>query len=60
MILNPTAYRQLLTDDLVWLRTMPNTLERRHIEAVLENEIRHASERIAEARKETPTEGAGQ
>lgn len=33
------AFKRLIAEDIEWLRQFPNTLERRHIEAVLEDSI---------------------
>lgn len=35
MPVNTGAYRELIQQDLDWLRSMPRTLERDHIEAIL-------------------------
>lgn len=37
--LNREAYQSLINDDLAWLKRMPRTLERDHIEATLKYSV---------------------
>ncbi len=50
LILNPSAYRKLVQEDLDWLLTTPRTLERDHVEAILKWQIQHAEIVIKMAR----------
>lgn len=37
MMMNRESYERLIQEDIAWLNTMPRTLERDHIIAVLED-----------------------
>lgn len=52
-IVNSAAYRQLVDEDLEWLRKQPRTLERDHIEVILKWHIEHASAVIKYVREQT-------
>lgn len=39
MMMNRESYERLIQEDIAWLNTMPHTLERDHIIAVLENSV---------------------
>lgn len=39
MMMNRESYERLIKEDIVWLNTMPRTLERDHIRDVLEDSI---------------------
>jgi len=41
MRLNKLGYQQLIDEDIAWLETMPRTLERDHIIAVLKASVEH-------------------
>jgi hypothetical protein len=51
LIVNTKAYRELVREDLEWLMAMPRTLERDHIEQILEHQIRDAEEITARDRQ---------
>lgn len=44
LIVNSATYRKLVREDLDWLLTVPRTLERDHIQLILEQQIRDAAE----------------
>ena len=49
-VINASAYRQLIDEDLEWLLSQPRTLERDHIEQILRWQHLHAKKVCEDAR----------
>lgn len=54
--MNANAYRQLVDEDIAWLKTMPRTLERDHILLILEHQKINAEEITTRDREKARSE----
>jgi hypothetical protein len=59
-VINSSAYRKLIDENIAWLRTMPRTLERDHIEQVLLWHSKNAAVVTAFEREKERQSGLGQ
>jgi hypothetical protein len=50
LVLNSEAYRKLIREDLDWLLRQPRTLERDHIQQILEWQMEYAKAVVAHER----------
>lgn len=57
MTVNAETYRQLVREDLDWLLTTPRTLERDHVQQILEQQIRDAEEITTRDREKARASG---
>lgn len=55
-IINSATYRILVEEDLAWLKTMPRTLERDHIEIILKWNLCNAETVVEVDRKKSEGE----